>query len=430
MMKKYAVIGAILLSACSVAPVPQAPSVVVPRSTAWWTQFGSPSLVALIQQTLANNNDLHAAAARIDAARALATGAGAALWPNVSLNGSGDRALSSAHAGSNAYKVGAQMAYEIDLFGKLSDTAQAAAAQATASAFDFDALALSLAAQTATAYINVQTLDQRLGIARNNLRNAQQVLTITQQRYNAGVLSALELAQQQTLTYNQQAALQTLQQQRAVAQNLLAVLVGATPAQFTASMPQTLAVPVVATVLPAHMLARRPDIARLEAQLRAANFNIAAARAAFYPSISLTASSALALAPSPVAVLSSLAAAVQMPLFNGWQLSSDLAHASAQQQELAANYRQAVLNAYAEAQNALYAVQTTQERRNNLAAAAQAAAVAYAAAQTRFAAGAIDYQTLLNTQTALLQAQDTLAQATADRLIASIDVYKALGGGD
>ena len=442
-----------MLTACSLAPDFTLPEISTPETlkntqapadiarvpeAEWWKQFGSEELSGLIDKTTTENNDLLAAAARIEQAQALAKIAGAPLLPSLSANGNAGRNFNSnpsvaGHAAQNSYSVGAQISYEVDIFGKLRDAANAADESAISSAYDRDALRLATTAQTAEAYFNLLALDERVVIAANNLNNARDILAVTQTRFDAGVLSELELSQQKNLTENEEATLATLKQQREVAQNLLAILVGELPEKFTTkdNTPETLKPPMVAAVLPAELITHRPDIASLEAQLRAANFNIGAARAAFFPSINLTGSTALGANPAsaPASVLSALAASISVPLFTGGELEGGLENATAKQKELAADYRKAVLTAFGEAENALYGVQTMQDRLTSLSQATDDAKKAYDASLTRFNAGATDYLTLLTTQNSLLQAQDSLAQAQADRLSASVELFKALGGG-
>ncbi len=442
-----------LFSACSMAPdfalpemklpetlknKPEQPDAARLEETSWWQKFGSEELSSFIARTNEENNDLLAASARIEQAQAIARQAGSSLFPSLSLSGDAQRNFnnkpSSIQSGAqNSYSAGAGLSYELDLFGRLRDAAHAADQSVVASEYDREALRLSTTAQTAETYFNLLALNRRITTAEENLKNARDTLAITKSKFNSGAISELELSQQQNLTDNEQAALDSLKGQRENTENVLAVLLGASPQSFSVkeSSLDKFSPPAVAMVLPAELIARRPDIRSMEAQLRAANFNIGAARAAFFPSLGLSASSALAASPAsaPAKVLSSLAASVAMPLFTGGDLEGRLENATAQQKELAANYRKAVLTAFSEAENALYGVQMTENRLKNLTAAAASARKAYNASMTRFKVGAVDYITLLTTENSLFQAEDALAQARADRLIASVELFKALGGG-
>lgn len=442
-----------LLSSCSLAPDFSLPEITLPEvlknepaqpdkervsEDKWWQEFGSEELSSLIARTNTENNDLIAASARVEQAQALAKQIWAPLFPGISASGDAQRNFnnkpSAIQSGAqNSYNAGAQLSYELDLFGRLRNAADAADESAVASEYDREALRLSTTAQTAETYFDLLAINKRITAAVDNLKNARDILAITQSKFDSGAISELELAQQRNLTENEQAALTGLQQQREATRNLLAVLLSETPESFATkeTFLDKLSPPAVAPVLPAELIARRPDIKSLEASLRAANFNIGAARAAFFPSLDLSAGSALAATPAsaPAKVLSSLAASITTPLFTGGELEGGLENATARQKELAANYRKVVLTAFSEAENALYGVKTSETRLKSLTAAADNARKAYNASMTRFKVGAVDYVTLLTTQNSLFQAEDALAQARADRLTASVELFKALGGG-
>lgn len=454
-MKKNSIIlaSALLLSACSLAPDFALPEIQMPetlkntpdQNTAervseniWWQKFGSEELSSLIAKAATNNNDLIAAAARIEQAQAIARQASAPLFPSLFASGDAlrnfnNKPSATQNSARNSYNIGGQLSYELDLFGRLRNAARAADESAIASEYDRNALHLSITAQTAEAYFNMLALNQRITYAENNLKNAHDILKITQSKFDSGAISELEISQQRNLAELEEAALASLKQQREVTKNLLAVLLGVTPESFTTKdiYLDKLLPPDVASILPSELIARRPDIRSMEARLKAANFNIGSARAAFFPSLGLSAVSSLAANPASASasVLSSLAASISAPLFTGGELEGRLENATAQQKELAAEYRKTVLTAFGEAENALSAVQTAEMRLKSLSAAASSARKAYGASTTRFRAGAVDYVTLLDTQNSLFNAEDALAQAQADRLFASVELFKALGGG-
>lgn len=440
------------LTGCSMAPDWSLPDVPAPEQwshdapaadtgkldESWWGAFGSEALPTLVVQAEANNPDLAAALARVAQAQATARIAGASAWPEVDATATGGRdfnnrpTLASPRA-ENSYRAGFQASYEVDLFGKNRDAANASAALAQASAYDREALRLSVVAQTAQSYFDTLALQERVQIAERNLDNARQVLDVIRIRAQSGLLSSLEVAQQEHFVGSSEAALAVLRQQSESSKNSLAVLVGALPESFTleAAALKDFSAPGLPVIMPREWLARRPDIASAEAQLKAANFDIGAARSAFLPSITLDAGTALAANPASAAAatLSSLAAGIGMPLFTGGALEGGWEHATARQQELAALYRKTALTAYAEVENTLTAVDAQQTREEGLAKAAAAAEAAYNASRIRFDAGAIDAITLLDAQRTQLQAEDALAQARADRLSASVDMFRAMGGG-
>lgn len=449
-MKRISALSLLLLSACTMAPEFKLPDISMPDTwkntpkqeasaphadDSWWKGFGSDELPQLITQAEKENPDLAAADARIAEARATARIAGAPLFPELSLDGSAGRNYSSRHqtgAKSN-YNGGVNASYELDLFGRNLSGARSADWLAKASAFDREALHLSITSQTAESYFAALALNERVTIAEKNLTNAREVLDVTKKREASGALSPLEVAQQQNFVGSSEATLATLKQQREAAQNALAVLVGQTPQKFTmmAQTPKALTPPDVPVSVPAEWIARRPDIASAEAELKSAGFDVGAARAAFFPSLNLSAGVAIAAAPisASSAVLSSLAASVTQPLFTGGTLEGGLERATAHQKEVAANYRKVVLTAFAETENALNAIESQRQREDALKMALDAARTAYDASRSRFNAGAIDSITLLDAQRTLLSAEDALAGAHADRLSASVDLFRAMGGG-
>lgn len=400
----------------------------------WWQQFGSEELSSLIAKATTQNNDLLAAAARIDQARALTKIAAAPLLPSLFADSSASRDFSNKPKKAvSSYRAGADLSYELDIFGRLRDAANSADQSLIATSYDRDAIRLSISAQVAQGYFNLLALNERVENAENNLKNAYEILEIIGSRFNAGALSQLELSQQKTLVASEESSLANLKQQREVAQNLLAVLLGETPESFAVKDNKLGAMkpPEVAQVLPKEILSHRPDIASLEAELRAANFDIGAARAAFLPSFDLSAGAALAANPASAAASSlfALAASISMPLFTGGELEGRLENATARQQELAANYRNAALTAYGEVENALFNVENTKAQLASLTVAAQEAKKAADIASLKFKVGAIDFESLLNTQNSLLQTEDSLAQSKANRLSASVELFRALGGG-
>jgi NodT family efflux transporter outer membrane factor (OMF) lipoprotein len=432
-----------LLGGCSLVPEFHAPEMPTPawrgapvtaeapEETDWWGRFGSAELSALVAEALVGNNDVNAAAHRADQAHASARIAAASLWPTADANANAGRTFSDPGA-ANAYRGGVDVGYELDLFGRNRAGAAAAQASAQASEYDRDALALVVAGDTAEAFVGLLALDDRLRVARDNLANVKDVLRITQVRHDAGALSGLELAQQKALLATSESALAALVQQREALLDQLAVLAGKPPQDFRVAAVglEGLTVPDVAPVQPAELLTRRPDIRAAEAQLAAANYNIGAARAAFFPNFQLSATAALAANPASAAaaLTSALAAAVSAPVFSGGALEGGLALSTARKAELEDQYRKAVLTAFQEVQDALAARERADAQTAALTTAVEQSQAAYALARTRFDAGATDFLTLLDAQRSLLSAQDALTGARLAQFTARIDLFKALGG--
>ncbi len=446
----------LLLSACSLIPAegPPAPPlparyVEVPEVPAtaladWWRQFGHAGLNAAIDAALADNQDLAAALARIDQARASLRIAGAARWPTVDAGLGATRTFISGDSfgggfgngfggggfgEGTSHQASVNVSYELDVFGRIRAQTAAASKRAIASAQDRAAIELLLLADVADGFITATGLRERLTIARANLLSNQQVLAIVEARLREGATSRLEVAQQRTTVANVEAAVAALDQQLRDNANALAVLQGAPPDGAPVGAPSlaVLTLPAIAPGLPALLLTRRPDLQRTEAELAAANADIGVARAALLPTLTLGGSGNFGI--DPVSTIGSLAASLAAPIFQGGRLAGEVERTHARRAELLANYRQAVLTATREVQDALNAVNASARRRAALKVAAAEAQVATRLARERYLAGRIDFLTLLNSQVAEFSAEDAHVDARRAEFSAAIALYRALGGG-
>jgi NodT family efflux transporter outer membrane factor (OMF) lipoprotein len=401
-----------------------------PNATPFWRELGSEELNRIMKVALAQNLDLEAALHRIAQARGQARVAGAPLYPAVEASGGASRTIQDPRDTNAARAVGS-ISYEVDLWGKNRSSAAAANQRARATEFDRDALRLLVSSDTATFYSQLLSLNERIRIAENNLRNAEEVLRIIEARYRAGSVSGLEVAQQRVAVNTLRSAVTALEEQRARTFNGLAILVGQAPQNFQAPNDtlRALKVPVVELRPPATLLTARPDIESAEALLRAADADIGAARAAFFPSFTLGVDSAIAAGfGGPAAAATSLANSVLAPIFTGGRLRGNLETVTARQKELAVQYRKTVLTAFQEVEDALAAVRSADEQGDIVQQTVRESQAAYDIAKARFDAGAIDYLTLLETQRSLFQAQDDQLANYAAQLQAFIELRKALGG--
>ena len=445
-MKKTSLcITVLLLGGCSLVPAYHRPDVVTPATWSgaqsgetriaadWWTQFGSAELDRLMQDALAQNNDLRASLARVDQARAGLRIAGASLLPTADASLGATRTRSNPASGpintDNSWRAGAGISYELDLFGANRAGVEAARAQLLGSEYDRDALALVVMGDVANAYFNILNLRERLAIAELNLKLAKDVLGVVQARFDAGASSALELSQQKTALSNTEAQLASLRNQLNAAENALSVLLARPPQSdaFAGENLTGITVPAISPGQPSELLERRPDLRSAEAGLLAANANIGAARAAFYPSVNLGLDGSAAWSPLSSAI--SLSSSLVAPLFQGGRLEGGLESATARQVELTENYRKTVYNAFREVEDALSAAKAAQARQIAYAQSLREAEKSYNLSRELYIAGSIDFQTLLNTQSSLFSAQDSAASAKLEMLNAAIDLYKALGGG-
>jgi outer membrane protein, multidrug efflux system len=409
-------------------------------TTEWWRGFASEDLNDFIGQAQRANDDLRAAIARVQQADAQRRIAGAPLLPALNAQAQATRARSrvsgSGFNTGNDFSPLLNASYELDFWGKNRATLAAATAAARASRYDRTTVELAVMAGVATSYFQALELRDRLSVAEANLANAAKVLKGLQLERTAGIATALDVAQQETVVDTLNAAIPPLRSQLRQSLDALAILVGSTPeaVDLTHGSLDDLSAPQVHAGLPAELLARRPDVASAEAQLIAANANIAAARAAFFPSISLTAgggyeSAALASLLTPANRVWSLGAGVTQPIFQGGALAGQYQFAKARYAELLAGYHKAVISALANVEDALIAHQQTSEQVERQREASAQAQRAYEFAQAQLRAGTINILTLLNTETALFSARDALAQAKYAHLQSLVSLYQALGGG-
>lgn len=430
------------LTACNVVPDFQTPPAEVPSEwrhsqadtggqidPQWWQAFQSRELDGLIQNALAYNKDLAAAAQRVEQARAQAKIAGADLWPAIGLSGS-YAASHNAYGETQKRSGDFAVAYEVDLWGANRAKRDAGLSRWQSQVFARDALQLVLMAGVGQSYFSLLAVDQRIGIAEEFLQNAAEVLAIVEARLQSGAVSAVDLAQQQAELASARASLDALLQQKALAQNALAILLGRPPQTLALSEEvfTSINLPDINPLQPGSLLQRRPDIRQGEMLLKAANADIGVALAAFYPKLQLNLDTLLA-SPQPAGVAVNMLAGLAQPLFLGGRLEGGLANARARYQELLENYRQTVLTAYKEVEDAAAIRANSSRRMQALSEAEASARQAYLLSKERYRVGAIDYQTLLTTQRSLLSAQNNRVLARLDVLVAMVQLYKALGGG-
>ncbi|WP_165794929.1 efflux transporter outer membrane subunit [Solimicrobium silvestre] len=464
-MKFALLLGAVILAGCSVGPEYKRPDIAAPSawhenassssppisnttapetahwpSTEWWHGFACAELDAYIAQAKLTNNDLAAAVARVRQADQLANIAGAALLPTLGASFTAlnerEQATTGNYVAVKQFSPQLNASYMLDFWGKNRAAQDAAIATAAASRHDQVTVELTVISSVAQSYFQSLALRERVAVAEHNLANAEITLKGLQQQLHAGVATALDVAQQETTVATLAAALPPLRLQLRQTLNALAILVGKTPETVEVSN-QTLAdltVPEVRPGLPSELLERRPDVAEAEDQLIAANANIGVARAAFFPSIELTASygyasSALAGMTNSANIIHTLAAGITQPIFDGGAIKGQYEFSKARYDELLANYRKAILSALGNVEDALVAVQQNTEQVKRLEFAVQKAARAHHIAQAQLHAGTVNILAVLNTETALFTAQDALIQAKNSHLEAYLSLFGALGGG-
>jgi NodT family efflux transporter outer membrane factor (OMF) lipoprotein len=442
-----------LLDACRVGPAYRQPVIAAPTAwtedsggtdawpdAQWWHGFAAPQLDELIAEAQQHNDDLAAAVARVREADAEARIAGAALLPGLDLAATATRERAPVSGVGpetyNNFAPGVAASYEIDFWGRNRAQRDAAVASARASRFSRETVALTVVSGVATTYFQALELRDRIAVAQDNLVSEQKILHGLQLEESVGTATGLDVAQQETAVSTLYASIPPLEEQLRQTVYALAVLVGASPESLQvgdASLHDVAAPPVVAG-LPSGLLARRPDVRAAEQQLIAANADITVARAALFPSITLTASggyasSALAHLISPASRIYAGTAGLTQPIFHAGALRAQVAYSQAYYDELLAGYHKAVLNAFGNAESALVAVRQTDEQRRRQATAVAAARRAYEFARAQMAAGTVNVLTVLNTELAFFTAQDTLVQVEYAHLQALVGLYTALGGG-
>ena len=476
-MVPAALLIATALAGCNLGPFYQRPALDIPpafQATAdtaeaawppqeWWRNFHSPELDGLIASARAYNNDLAAAVARVVQADAQVRISGAPLLPALDATASDAYRRTGIQGGGGAsgftidpitgapiprtgssrryfdgrvYTGALQVSYDLDFWGRNRALDQASQATAVATRFDQETVALTVVTSVANTYFQVLAGQDRLAVALRNLRDAERILGAFRARLTVGTSNALDVSQQEALVAGQRAALPSLRNNIEQQRIALGILTGLPPErlQVVGGSLEKLPLPLVAPGLPSELLARRPDVANAEAQLQAENANVRAARAAFFPSVQLTASggltsTVLATITGPGTLVAQLAGNLTQSIFDNGLRRGQLDQAKGRYDELLALYRRAVLQSFTDVEQSLAALRYTTEQekleREAIAVAQRSADIARAQLQ----AGTIDIITSLNTQVTLYNDLDLLTQVRLARFQALVNVYKALGGG-
>ena len=448
-----------VVAGCANTPDTTGPAVVLPAQYSgdgatrdehtidpeWWKLYPDSSLHRLVDAALKDNADLALAVARIDETAAVLGLARAAQWPEIDLGATATRSRTSTLNGqqtsasgprATTYRVAASTAFEIDLWGRLRNASLAAQAQLLGAQYARDAVQLALAGSTAQAYFAVRALDAQLLVNEAALRSRRDSLELVQRRAAGGVASPLELAQSRSALAAVAAQRPELQRQRALLQNQLGVLTGQ-PGLVLAqdAAPGALPLPVTAPPgLPSELLERRPDVQQALQQLRSAQAQVEVARAALWPTLSLTGSlggqsADLADLLKSGARIWSIGPALLLPLLDGGRNVARTEQARAQAQAAAIGYQKAAQTAFRETADALASAETGARLEAEVEAQRVAAAETLRIATRRFEAGYSGYLEVLDAQRGAQEADLAYVRARQARLDASVAVFKALGGG-
>ncbi len=408
----------------------------------WWTVFNDSTLDELELRALDANQDLRAAAARVMQARAAAGLARGAYWPQLAVGASASRERNSTTTDNvfpnelaTTYRVPIEASWEIDFFGRVRRLNEGARAEVEANAAAFESVKLALTADVATNYFALIALEQELASVRDTLALRRRAVDLIAARLRSGTAADLDLARAETelaVTETEHAA---LARQRAAVLNALAVLVGEPASSFKLEIAlRAMVAPEIPVGLPSELLERRPDIAAAERALAAANARIGVAKAAFFPAISLTgfagqASGDIDRLFDSDSRMWSIGPRLYLPIFQGGRNRANLERSRAAYEEAVAEFRQRVLIAFREVQDALTATKLLGEQTAAHERALEAARRTATRAQTRYDAGFVSYLEVIDAQRSVHALERSEAQLAAQRANARVALIKALGGG-
>ncbi|MHC1730071.1 MAG: efflux transporter outer membrane subunit [Syntrophobacteraceae bacterium] len=452
----------LLLSACAVGPDYRRPDVAEitpsdwrwkiaePKDDApkgdWWRVFNDPVLDGLENVAVAGNQDLQAAVARVDAARSSARISRSDFFPVLSLDPSVKRERTSGNlptpipfdipsAQVNTFSVPFDLSYEVDLWGRVRRSFEAARAQAQASAADYSNVLLTLTADVAANYFLLRSLDSEIAVLQRTVGLRSETVRILHGRFAGGAIPEIDLAQAKTEVASARADLADATRRRAETLHALALLCGKPASSFeVAERTGNENPPVVPAGLPSSLLERRPDIARAERNLESKSAQIGVARAAYFPILRLAGQAGYLSAEvdslfSGASSVWSIGPSLSLPVFNAGRTAAGVDKAVASYQEALAQYRQTVLTAFKEVEDSLVQIVLQSEQAEALREAVASAERVVKMARGRYEAGSTNYLEVVDSERRALQYELRLAQLDAKRFAASVRLVKALGGG-
>ncbi|MFM0216989.1 MULTISPECIES: efflux transporter outer membrane subunit [Paraburkholderia] len=451
-------LASLSLTGCLLGPDYARPKVDVPATfrfslqetadtanTAWWEQFGDPVLNDLIAAALADNLDVKIAAARVEEFRGQFVTTRSGLFPQVGANFNASRQRATLSGGVplpanvnpvyNQFDASVSAAWEIDLFGKTRRETEAARANLLASEEGRRGTILSLVASVASSYINLRSLDRQLDIAKATVESRAESVKVFTLRFAGGEVSQMELAQSQSEYQAALATIPELETQIGVQEDALAVLLGRNPEPILRGHDlDALTAPAIPSSLPSELLERRPDVLQAEQNLVAQNALIGAARALYFPSISLTglfgsvSTQFSNLFTGPARVWS-FAGAVSLPIFTAGNIEGQVHQAEARQQEALFAYQKAIQVAFQEVADALIALQKSREQLGIQQDQVTALSSYSHLARLRYEGGYTSYIEVLDAERSLFNAQLSYTQTQGAELTSFVRLYKAMGGG-
>jgi NodT family efflux transporter outer membrane factor (OMF) lipoprotein len=458
----------VLLTACSMTPAYETPALKSPAPVAykalegwktavpsdhldrgdWWTLLGDPRLNALAERVKVDNQTIARAEAAYRQARALVREQRASLFPSIDLSGSGSKSggggtktTTSAGGATRAgdtqrYQVGIGASWEPDVWGRIRAGISGAKAGAQASAADLAAAQLSAQGELATSYLGMRRADTEVALVTTTVEGYQRSLQITQNRYNAGIAPKSDVLQAQSQLANAQSTLEGLVQTRATFENAIAVLVGEPASSFrlAADASWKPVVPEIPVGVPSTLLERRPDVAAAERRVAAANTDIGVARAAFFPTFSLSANgnstaSKLGDLFATSANTWSLGLSAAQTLFDAGARKARVEQSRAAYDATAADYRQTALQAFEDVENQLTTARTLERQYALQLTASQAADQTEQMLLNQYLAGQVAYTDVVAAQASALSARRALVTTAVSRQTTAVALVQALGGG-
>jgi outer membrane protein, multidrug efflux system len=455
-----AALAGVVLGGCAIGPDYKRPPVTPPdvfrgqvsagetaslADAPWWEAFRDPVLNGLIQQALASNYDVRIAAARVQNARAQALVARSPFFPQLGYGASATQSkglgnilgLSGSSSGESTLYLGAiSMSWEIDLWGKIRRSSEAASAQLLASEEGRRAVLLSLLSDVAQAYFELLQLDARLAIARQSTEAYQGTYDLFKDRLQFGVASQLQTSRAEGALAQAAASIPEIESQIAAKENQISTLLGRNPGPIPRGTPlfDQAVTPTVPTGLPSALLERRPDLRRAEQELVAANAQIGVAKAMFFPQLSLTgligkASPELSALTGGAATVWQAGGMLTGPIFQGGKIYGNYKATLATWEETKWRYEQAVLQAFQEVSTSLAALDKLAGAETEQVRSVKALDQAVQHATDRYRYGLASYYEVLEAQQQLYPAQYQQVQIRLNRLLAYVQLYRALGGG-
>jgi multidrug efflux system outer membrane protein len=459
-MNRLSFLFVIFISGCAASLSYQRPAVELPQAWKesaprfaqdgrWWMIYEDPQLSALIEEAHVRNADLVIAAARVDEARALIGEAESGFFPTVDARGGVTRQQNSQKTATffpgiptryNDVRATLNVSYEIDIFGRLRASAEAARRELAANEAARETVRLALAAQAAKSYFTLRALDEQVALTRKTLSLREEALALQKKRLDGGVISEFDYRQIEAETAATRAQLPPLERDREREEAALAVLLGRTPKQVfeekvarREAEGEKPATPVVPSGMPSELLLRRADLVEAERRLAAANARIAAARAEMFPSIALTGalgseSAGLSNLFAGGAGLWAVGLALSQPIFAGGRLEARTQAAQARERAAVAQYQKAIQSAFSEVRAALAAQARARESYDAESARADALAQSLRLARLRYDNGIASQLDVIDAERGLLTARSSRIEALRAHRAAIADLFRALGG--